>query len=244
MAFIPAANERITRGLNATEVPPSRGLTTATLAGIGAVTAAQMIIQSRRPSIGPIELSCTLSEDHGFENDIPGVPVQRNVTENDTIIRRPARLTITGVISDMASTFADQFKLLANVAARRKYSSKSNRDTAWARIQTLDKSHEPFEVFTHFAVYPDMVFERVSVVEDGTSDMVLRMQLRQFQQVNVRVQKYLSDLVLDVADEPDNLGVQGATDVSNLNIEESIAEITEGVDETALGITDISVFYN
>ncbi len=180
-----------------------------------AATTVYALISGRRPSVGPITFDCTLQESHGWANDIPGVPVQRNVTENDTIIRRPDRLTMTGVISDLATAFKDQFAMLEVAALYDHsvpFSNLANRETAWARLQALDRTHEPFEVYTDLALYPEMVFESVSLDESGTSDMVLRLALRKFEQVNVRTQSYLSDLIVDVGGDPDDVGTSGAVD--------------------------------
>lgn len=180
-----------------------------------AATTAYALISARRPSVGPITFDCTLQEEHGWENDIPGVPVQRNVTENDTIIRRPDRLTMVAVISDLAVAFKDQFAMVATAALfdhSEQFSNLANRETAWARLQALDRTHEPFDVYTDLALYPEMVFASVRFVEQQSSDMIIRMVLRKFEQVNVRTQNYLSDLIVDVGSDPDDVGTSGAVD--------------------------------
>lgn len=180
-----------------------------------AATVAYALISARRPSVGTIAFDCTLQEEHGWDNDIPGVPVQRNVTENDTIIRRPDRLTMVGVISDLATAFKDQHAM-ASVAAlydhSEPFSNLSNRQTAWARLQALDRTHEPFEVYTDLALYKDMVFSSVRLVEQRGSDMLVRMVLSKFEQVNVRTQNHLSSLIEDVGSDPDQVGTSNATD--------------------------------
>lgn len=180
-----------------------------------AATTAYALISARRPSVGPITFDCTLQEEHGWENDIPGVPVQRNVTENDTIIRRPDRLTMVAVISDLAVAFKDQFAMVATARLfdhSEQFSNLANRETAWARLQALDRTHEPFDVYTDLALYPEMVFASVRFVEQQSSDMIIRMVLRKFEQVNVRTQNYLSDLIVDVGSDPDDVGTSGAVD--------------------------------
>lgn len=188
----------------------------AAVATAGAITA-HALITSRKPSCGSIEFDCTLTEGHGFANMIPGVPVQRGVTENDTIIRRPDRVTMVAIVSDLAVTFKDQFALFASNFQqdfREPFSNLSKRETAWARIQALNDSKEVFDVYTHIALYPEMVFESVSFIEQGTSDLQLRIVVRKFEQVNVRLQSYLGGQVTDLADERDDIGVQGSKDVT------------------------------
>lgn len=208
MALFPQS--RIVRNPIETPNPVQAGLSIA-------ATTAYALISARRPSVGPITFDCTLQETHGWVNSIPGVPVQRNVTENDTIIRRPDRVTMVAVISDLATAFKDQFAMLEVTALfdhSEPFSNLANRETFWARIQALDRTHEPFDIYTDIALYPEMVFESVQVVEQGTSDMTVRINAVKFEQVNVRIQNYLSDLIADVGSEADDVGTSGAVDSS------------------------------
>lgn len=246
MAFIPAQLAKAEQSRVAGYQTPRKAITgqLTRAVGIGG-TIAQLIINSRRPSIGPIKWDCTLSEEHGIENDIPGVPVQRNVTENDAIIAKPRRVSMTGVISDMASTFMQQDKTFRNVAARFGFGSLASRENAWARIKALNAAHEPFEIYTHLETYKDMVIMSAKTVQRGESDLVVRIVCQKFEQVNVRIQRYLNDTVLDVANGGDDLGVQGAVDVSELNPDEALRELTtdlqESGNEMMYGIDQITV---
>ena len=180
-----------------------------------AATTIYALISARRPSVGPITFDCTLEETHGWTNMIPGVPVQRNVVESDTIIRRPDRVTMTGVISDLATSFRDQFAMLEVATLydhTQRFPSLSNRETAWARLQALDRTHEPFDIYTDLALYPEMVFESVQFTEQQTSDMVIRISAVKFEQVNVRTQSYLAPQIEDLGDDVDDTGTTNAVD--------------------------------
>lgn len=196
-----------------------------------AATTIYALISARRPSVGSITFDCTLQETHGWENNLPGVPVQRNVTESDTIIRRPDRLTMLAVISDLATSFKDQYAMSALASLydhRERFSSLSNRETAWARLQALDRTHEPFDIYTDLALYPEMVFESVQFVEQRASDMVIRISAKKFEQVNVRIQNYLGPLIEDVGDEAEDVGTSGAVEATGTSAE---------ADPTSLGAT-------
>lgn len=87
--------------------------------------------------------------------------------------------------------------------ARSKYSYKDDADTSWTRMKNLWLDTEPFRVITALDTYENMVVESIDVPEDDSSDLIFRAVFREFEQVDVRRLRYLSDDFNDDGSLPD-----------------------------------------
>lgn len=172
----------------------------------------QDLLIARRPSIGSLTLNCSITEVHGETWDITDNPVEDGRVLTDHIQKAPTTVIIEGCISQYPDNIFDQFSQLSDdpkeaSLARSKYSSDQKYQTSWAKLLALGKPpYEPFSIYTSLAVYENMVFANLETVEDSRSALIFTAELRQIEEVNVRVIKFVAPNLKDRGGNSSKLG--------------------------------------
>lgn len=112
----------------------------------------------------PIDLF--VSEEHAFEADVTEHPVEKGADVTDNRRRKPASVTLEGVVSDSP--------LGAVALDPSRTGSTSPSDDAYARLRKIDEDGEPVTITTALRRYDSMDLVSLSIPKTAATGRALR----------------------------------------------------------------------
>lgn len=124
--------------------------------------------------IGPVTISCSVSETHSSEAQVTEHPVETGSDVADHRTVRQDRLSMEGIISD-ASTDLVQEAFSTPDADIGKFSpvGRSAVQESYEKLVEMTKSTDVFDVVTSLRLYTDMTFTKFSVKRDAQTNAVI-----------------------------------------------------------------------
>lgn len=98
--------------------------------------------------VGPVPVSCVISEKHTAELHITEIPVESGAKISDHAVRMPKKLTLDIASDGAAATFS--------------------------ALETFQKSRVPFSIVTGLTVYGNMLVKRIDAERDATYANILK----------------------------------------------------------------------
>jgi hypothetical protein len=165
----------------------------------GSILAVERLIgllgDGKAPTIGKIQLTGSIRQTHSRTATVTRVPIEDGSFIADHRQRDPVELEMDCVISSVAQTFdsapfdgaadaliqglgsldrvvdqASGFEGVDVQAAQREMARQNAYDT----LLEMERSNEPFTVATKLAIYPGMLFTRLTILRDAETGDALR----------------------------------------------------------------------
>lgn len=130
-----------------------------------------------RPSLGPIEVTVSMTERHTMTAEMPKVPIERGSDLTDHREIHPAELTMEGVISAVALRSDGQIDANGRVLRGNAVLSGAQPfsiQEGYVRMLELFEGSATFVVTTSLRSYTDMHFQSLEVVRDKTTGGIVK----------------------------------------------------------------------
>lgn len=177
-----------------------------------AIQDAIALFSATKPSVGPIMLDGSLSEDHAVEVDVTEEPIEEGGLVADHQIVRPRVVVIEGLVSAFPDSFLPPQTFTRHLSI-------------WRRFRDIAIRGDLLDVVTTLEVYPGMKLTSVRTRRDvdHTNALVILLTLRKFEFARVDVAQAVADAAQDLALGQAELGAQGtlakmSTDLTNLGV--------------------------
>lgn len=204
----------------------------------GALGALQGVLRQTIGGVAGIVIDATIREEHLTTLDLTDNEVEDGASITDHAQIRPAQLTIEGVISDYPLGYA-YIGNIQNVirTASNLFGGSSRSIDAYNDLLALQKSRQPFSVYTGLKRYKNMIITQLSAPRDSSTGGSLRFTATMREVIIAKTENFISTVSDSTKSLVNPIKDKGNRITSAVPIESSLSSDSSSVSSASRGNT-------